>query len=162
MLKGHLLLRQAHLANDDRTVVISASSGSYEVNYVSAAFQNIFRNRRTTETSMQRATTDGYYQQTEETLQNPAIYQPSEAMLRSHEQLEEGEPLCGLLHRGRGVISHGMRRRNYGNRDNEQPPNRRYEIPTFYTFNTSDTNDVTRPVVDSGACASVVGKKTLG
>ena len=43
-LKGHLLLRQADLAANERHVVIGASSGSYNVGDVSAALRNIYRN----------------------------------------------------------------------------------------------------------------------
>lgn len=43
-LKGHILLRKADLAANERHVVIGASSGSYNVGYVIAALRNIYQN----------------------------------------------------------------------------------------------------------------------
>ncbi len=51
-LKGHLLLRQALLDNQDRNMIIGAASGKYEVKHVGAALRSAFRNRETPMSSM--------------------------------------------------------------------------------------------------------------
>lgn len=50
-LKGHLLLRQADLVQQERHVVIGAASGSYDVNRISASLRNIYRNGAPTEST---------------------------------------------------------------------------------------------------------------
>lgn len=51
-LKGHLLLRQAGLIQQERHVVVGAASGSYDVNHISAALRNIYRNNSPADSSL--------------------------------------------------------------------------------------------------------------
>lgn len=83
-MKGHLLLRQADLADHERHVVIGSSTGPYEVKLVSAALSNIFLNIPPTESTIKITASHGYYQNTEATLETLKFYQPYEVTMQSH------------------------------------------------------------------------------
>lgn len=56
-LKGHLLLRQAGLDNQDRNMIVGAASGKYEVKNIGSALRCAFRNREMYSSSMKTSGT---------------------------------------------------------------------------------------------------------
>lgn len=140
-IKGRVLLRQTDLADHDRHVVIGASSGRYEVKFVSDALRNIFQNCPPTGEAIQS--------------------RPSGPGGLSHSYPEETDIFESTRHRGTGRRNQGSRGRNYTSRHNSQQPSKYLEMPTLYTFKNSATDNSERAVVHSGEFASVVGNKSL-
>lgn len=125
-LKGHLLLRQAALAPQDRNMLVGAASGSYDVQHLTAALRNAYMNQTPVDTSL---TTQG-------------------STASSH---NEG---------GRARQDRRNDNRVHGRQPGQSQNNT--IRPTFYTFKTSSsTSGSDGAILDSGACASVVGKETL-
>lgn len=134
-LKGHLLLRQADLAYNEKHVVVGAASGSYEVQHISAALRNIYR------------TTDPTMSAHLASINTPINY-------RNGREDEDHNSENGGRGRGRG--------RGRWRRGGEVAGGNRHDVrPTFYSFKTSSDNNSPCVIIDTGACSSVVGKDTL-
>eukprot|EP00171_Calliarthron_tuberculosum_P023568 IDg23568t1 len=117
-LKGHILLRQASLEHQARSLIVGAASGSYEVEHISAALRQAYR------------------------------HTPVTANMNTQPSPHSQNKMQGEQGRGRDRTK-TRHSPSYSNRD------------TFYTFATSVGKSKQQAIIDSGACASVVGKDTL-
>ena len=137
-LKGHLLLRQADLAANERHVVIGASSGSYNVGDVSAALRNIYRNSGSSTPATHRTSSQN---------NNP---------INDNDFVSDRE--------GGGSVRNRRRGRGRGRRNrlrNQNHDSHATDRPNFYSFKTADSSSSPGVIIDTGASSSVVGKTTL-
>eukprot|EP00171_Calliarthron_tuberculosum_P005577 IDg5577t1 len=121
-LKGHLLLRQAGLDHNARSMIVGAASGSYEVDTIATALRQMYRHIPNISTASMGIFPSSY-----------ARNKQPKGQLRS---------------------VNNRRTENNNQKSDDSPC-------IFYTFNTAGSPNSTRAIVDSGACASVVGKDTL-
>lgn len=136
-LKGHLLLRQAGLDGHSRNMIVGASAGNYDVTAISTALRQAFRN----------------------------------ADRPSHTTSAAGPSHPRSKNDGRKNYQNKYNRRRYdrtsssGRRNNQSEnndyPHKKHNPDVFYTYRTVLPRNEPGAIVDSGACSSVVGQKTL-
>lgn len=132
-LKGHLLLRQAGLDSNTRNMIVGAASGNYAIEKISAAMRQAFRNTKNSSHGTTSTSRGG-----------------------------RNRGRGNRFGRGRG----GNRDRNgrenqIGNDYNNRSATQNHE-PIFYSGPRNfNSQKIPGAIIDSGACSSIVGQKTL-
>ena len=141
LLKGHLLLRQANLDPYDRNIIVGSAGGNYSLQSISVALKNAYRTGGFPTASMNSTP--------------PQQGQPSRRDNSAHHRRPRRNNQDANNPSNRAPMKRHQDRRSR----NQQKP----EFLLFYTQydDSYATTEGPAAIVDSGACASIVGKNTL-
>ena len=150
-LKGHLLLRQACLDHSERNMIVGASSGSYDVGSITASLKQAFRLNKpisSVRTHFEGTPEFKNKRKIYETKHPRKFYRNSNSN-PSNDSKRSGQPEQKYLEQFQKSMHNNSK---FG--EDSKPP------PTFVTQNYPSENPV-YAILDTGACGSVVGEKTL-
>ena len=135
-LQGHLLLRQACLDAQTRTIIVGGASGSYEVRAIANSLRQAFRNNA----------------HGTESATNSSFEQSVKSFCKYCKSKDHDINDCEKLKKKR-------QRENSRNGGRGQPSSPAFH-PTFFTYATR-LETPHSAIVDTGAVNSIVGKETL-
>lgn len=143
-LKGHLLLRQANFEENARHTILGASSGNYDVPSITSALRNVFQTSSPADATQY--------------LHAPESSHTSQSGAASNKR-DKCKQKCQSNNEGRRTSRKG----NIFYPDSSPAPaifNHDAHLPD-YSYNTAYSSSSARSVIDPGACASIVRKKSL-